>query len=182
IALIENARAVREARKITALGSYRPPANMLMCEGALTPACAQQAADRVQLPVAWLPPPAGYQFRWLAAGPTVKTAATNRIAFESLTSNVVDLELDSQPRGPWQPGNERLVGSYVENGTIVNVYQDLYGYGPDQPDPTTLTLRWQHEGRQYQLFVSLHYLLQRLALKPAKFVGIVASVKYATPR
>jgi hypothetical protein len=182
VAEIQGARAAREAAKLTTLGGYRPPAGMLVCGDIWSAACAQEAADRIDVPVAWLPPPAGFSFMWLEASPVARGEVAKRIASEYLASDDVDLVLTTQPSGPWQPENERLVATYVENGTTVEAYQDLHGYGQDDPGaPTTLTLRWRHEGRQYELFVISHCLLERLILNPTDFAALVARVQYATP-
>jgi hypothetical protein len=183
VSAIETAAAVHHAQKVTALGPYRPPASAVVCEQALNEACAQRAATRVQLPVAWLPAPRGYGFKWLVALSTEGVPPTKWEAFEALSSSTVDLQVSTQPQGPWQPGNERLIGTYVEHDTTVYAYQDLYGYGPsDPPGPTTMTLRWLHGGIQYQLSVGPHYLLQRLVLHASDFARFVAEVRYAAPQ
>jgi hypothetical protein len=44
-----------------------PPARLVTCRGAMDAACAQTAADRIGITVAWLDAPPGYRLEWMLA-------------------------------------------------------------------------------------------------------------------
>ena len=176
VGAIRTGNALRQVQQPT-LG-IKPPAHAVVCRTEMTPACAREAAKRVHLTVAWIPVPAGYRLQWLGAAGDPKGPRKHRIAFESMTTGSVDMELDTQPGGPWQPANERLIGTYLEAGTVVTAYHELI---LSEPDPTTLTLRWRHRHTQYQLWVSSTTLFDRLQPDPARSAALVAGVRYANP-
>jgi len=180
VSLFLNARAVHEARQMTTLDPrFHPPASAISCRSQVTSACTQEAARRSGLPVAWMAVPSGYRLQWVmgAGGPNVEKS--HRIAEEMLTGGRVDLELDTQPPGPWEPWNEQQVGTYVENGTTFVAYRD-------RPQPDTMRfpaiyVRWMREGVQYQLWIAPHYLLDTAPIDPAAYAPILASIRYAGP-
>jgi hypothetical protein len=182
---ILGAIAVREAQGI--LGQTKrvtfaaqPSPAAIVCREVMTESCAKEAATRIGVPVGWIPPPPGYRLQWLAAVGSTTVPKAHRIAFEKLTTGHIDLQLETQPAGTWGLRNEQL-GTFVENGDTVSAYRDLYGYNPDVPEPTTLTLRWQHDGIQYSMLVSPHFFLDRLSLNPSLFAPLVARIIYTRP-
>jgi hypothetical protein len=170
--------AVGNAQKMTL--EPRGPGSASICVSSVDAACAAKASARIHVPVAWMLAPAGYSVQWLGAAGGPKVEKDHRIGFEDLTSARIHLEIETQPSPPWQPGNKKLLGTWVENGDAVSVYSDLYGYPSGDPAPTTMTLRWTHIGVQYQMFVRPHYFLDRLQLDPATFANMVRTVRYGS--
>jgi len=179
VSLVQDATATR---RYDALVQGLPPARIIVCRTTLAPGCPAEAARRSELPVAWMEPPKGFHLNYVSAvGPSV-VPTVDHYASEYLSSSDVDLDLETQPYGPWQPGNEQLLASFVEGRTAVEAYRDLYDYAPTDPlAPTSLTLRWQANGLPYELHVSPHELFHQMSLYPADYAAMVGGVRYAFP-
>jgi len=178
VGLFAQARAVHEAQKLTTLGPPLFPNKYATCHDAVTPACTNEAARRNQMPVAWLPVPSGYRLKWVMAT-GAKVDRNRRFAEEVVTGDRVDLSLSTQPPGPWQPGNEQLVGTYTENGDVVRAYRDRPQSGAMKF--SAITYRWMHDGIQYQLWVSPHYMLDTRPIDAGTYASLLANVRYAQP-
>jgi hypothetical protein len=178
--LFLQARAVHEARKLTLFDdNFHPPESTITCRTTVTTDCVDEAARRIRIPAAWMAVPAGYRLRWVMAAGNPKSEPSHRIAEEMLTGGRYDLELSTQPPGPWQPGNEQLVGTYTANGDVVSAYRDR-PQGRDFVFPG-ITYRWTHDGVQYQLWVAPHYMLDTEPIDPGAYAPLVANVRYAEP-
>lgn len=120
----------------------RPPARLVVCEGVMDSACAQDAADRIGTTVAWLDGPAGYDLEWMFATanpvmPDEGVIATQYFVgedgygmFEVLTS------VPPLPSGA--PPQSRFVSNGPDRGSV-------------WMDETTgiASVEWSHDGIKY---------------------------------
>lgn len=122
-----------------------PPARMMVCEGAIDPACAQDAADQAFTTFAWLDEPAGYELAWVIATGDPKSPDGPAIASEYLlgSDGLGMMEVvTSLPAIEVEPGMPPT--SSVSNGTdTASVWVD--------EDFGLVSMEWTHEGIGYVL-------------------------------
>jgi hypothetical protein len=131
-------------------GVVGPPSELTVCEGEMTEACAQDAAERSGLPVAWMPAPQGYRLAWViaeegsagnAAGPLLGEGYWSA-SFQSVDSQT-SIELTGFPGGesavPLPPDGAETVTNGEDTATI------------QEMDPQFISLFWTHDGNAYML-------------------------------
>lgn len=153
-----------------------PPARLVVCNGAMNPACAQQAADRIGTTVAWLDEPPGYRLEWLVANRHAEAVdsavsddgviatqyfvggADDRGMFEVVTS------VPPLPFGP-PPPQPRSVSNGTDTGSFR--IDEVFG---------TASIEWTHEGIAYVLTA------QPRPWDPAAVVDVWKTIRYASPK
>ena len=135
--------------------------------------CAQEAADRIGMTVAWLDEPAGYQLEWLVAnrhpvdpaipdGGVIATqyflgGADGRGMFEVMTS------VPPLPSGP-PSSRSRSVSNGTDTGSLW--VDEVFG---------TASIDWTHDGIEYLITA------QPLPWDPSAVVDAWKTIQYASP-
>jgi hypothetical protein len=120
-----------------------PPARMMVCEGTMDSACAQEAAEQSFTTVAWIDEPAGYELAWVIAtgnpespdGPAIASQYLLGTDGQGMIEVVTGLPaIDVEPGTP--PSDS------VSNGTdTASVWiDDEFGL---------VSMEWTHEGIGY---------------------------------
>jgi hypothetical protein len=162
-----NQRRTNDQLLMEAFKPLPPPARMVICRGEMDAACAQDAADRAGIPIAWMPVPQGYRLSWVIAARASNEAATASQYFVDADGGAGAIEVSSLVP-PLGPSSDRVIGS-ASNGTDTATVQrdDLFGV-------TELT--WDHDGLTYELV--------GLGVGPdtTPLVNAWRTVRYASPR
>jgi hypothetical protein len=139
------------------------PPGAEVCTGAVTMACAREAAHRIGKPVAWLPAPHGYQSKHLLAA--------RSLAIQELYSADVLLgvytEPQTRPTGPVDK-QVRVSGDQVE----VRVQID------DATGGWIVIMDWDKDDVAYQLLATAN----RFPARPPAvddYIALISQVKYA---
>ncbi len=127
------------------------------------------------LDVAWMSPPQGVRLQWLAALAVPRVAPSPRTVFENLRSNILMLQLTTQPQSRPEI-NANLLLTRVVAGMNVKVYTSNQFSSPN------LTLAWTRGGTTYTLWVAPTRLLDETPLDIETYVRLVATVRYSDER
>lgn len=146
-----------------------PPARLMVCEGTMDLACAQEAAEQAFTPVAWIDEPAGYELAWVIAtgnseshGPAIASQYLLGSDGQGMIEVVTALPaIDVEPRTP--PTDS------VSNGTdTASVWIDV-GLG-------LVSMEWTHEGIGYVL------IAQPRPWDPSAVVDVWKTIRYESPK
>jgi hypothetical protein len=147
-----------------------PPARMMVCEGAMDSACAQDAADQASTTFAWLDEPAGYELGWVIATGDPQSPEGPAIASEYLLGpggqGMIEV-VTSLPAIEVEPGTPPT--SSVSNGAdTASVWVD--------EDFGLVSMEWTHEGIGYVLTA------QPRPWDPSSVVQAWKTIRYTSPR
>jgi hypothetical protein len=146
-----------------------PPARMMVCEGVMDSACAQDAANQAFITFAWLDEPAGYELAWVIATGDPKSPDGPAIASEYLLGSdglgMIEV-VTALPAIEVEPGTPPT--SSVSNGTdTASVWVDReFGL---------VSMEWTHEGIGYVLTA------QPRPWEPTTVVEAWKAIRYTSP-
>jgi hypothetical protein len=133
------------------VGLVGPPSELQVCQGEMTEACAQKAAQRSGLPVAWMPAPPGFRLAWTLAGSGPGSSDPGGLmgdtgywseSFEG-TDSTSSIELTGLPGGETTVPIAPVGAETVSNGEDTATIQVM--------DPEFVSMFWTHDGTSYML-------------------------------
>ena len=153
-----------------------PPRLLVNCAAGQPQACAEKAANRVGVPVAWMTPPTGVQLRWfLAIAPSRSQGqARDGYAYEEMSSDHTVLELFTQPAPGLAPSPGELKGAQTVNGVSVRIFDS-------GSVPRTVTFVWTMHGVSYQLFVGPVHIIENELPSTDDLLRLIGDVRYSAP-
>ena len=141
----------------------------------MTAVCAQEAADRARMPIAWLPQTNGFRLRYLVAPSWDSDREGFAFAHFVGTGGEVYLDVTS--------GQAPLLGDAANISQIVidgrPVRMDITRMPDDTP--VGITFAWEVGGRPYTLSAMATGLISELRVDQAQMVALYRQIRYVSP-
>lgn len=145
----------------------QPPARLVICREEMDESCAQEAADRAGIPIAWMPAPDEYRLAWMIAGRGSNGQSTASQYFVEAEGGAAAIEV-STILPALAPSTDPVMGTVSDATDTATIRRnDLFG---------VTELSWSHEG--------ITYVLMGVGVGPdtAPLANAWQTVRYASPR
>ena len=143
-----------------------PPARLVLCEGTMDVACAQDAAERAFTTVAWMDEPSGYNLAWVwATGEPGGSSVAMQYLLDADGQGAIEV-VTAIPAIDVEPGTppSRLVSNGDDTASVL--INDELGW---------VAIDWTHDGIGYLISAKPR------PWKPDAIVDAWKTIKYASP-